>query len=1091
MIGKKYLEICTLAALLLIVNMYSSHSNIAITDHLIDHEATHLTDMYVQNLTKSSEDVITIGPYLQNVQMDSITVCFITSNATIATVEYGTDGNFQYSVSDSGAVSNHQIILNGLTPDTIYNYRIKVGNYTSMTYTFKTAQALVHPFKFFVYGDSRSNHTAHRTVVNQMLNFDGDFVLHTGDLVSDGSNPDDWPPFFDVINTLAANHTYYPCLGNHEDNSQYYYDYFALPGNERWYSFDYGQVHFIVLDTNDYTTYMQGSAQYQWLKNDLMANQEDWKFIFVMFHQPPYSGTNRDPNYLIRNTLVPLFEQYGVDLVFNGHDHYYCHSFKNNIHYVVTGGGGAPLYDPYENGDREWIIYAESTYHFIQVSVDNGYCTVRAIRADGTEIENFTISVENKAPGAVEVYAMDTYYDYGGSITVEWTQSSDDGGGEDDVLGYDLYRMDNLSMTWKLIASLPKGQTRYIDDSVMDGIDYYYLVVVTDGIYHVASNIFGPVQSYDDTVPEAPTNLVAEDVLGDNGGRIVLTWQRSPASDVMWYYIYRDTVADTTFPESTFIAQVPYTENSYTDTGLQNNIPYYYCVRAFDGTNLSPKSNVAGPVMARWDDAPYPPPYFTAMDVPDDDGGCIKLEWHLSPDDGKGDNDVVEYHIYRRTSGSAYGIVPNITVPKGTTEYLDSFVSDNVEYYYMIRAYDGYLESEAREYGPVRSINNHIPSPPTDLRAYNIRDRWLKLEWSRSPENFVVGYQIYINASPVAENIYYGKYEGEYDLLMEVEDPETGEKVRVVIDGLMESTMYSFKVVSYSNRSVTSNFEDSPSIIVTTLNPPTIGEITYYPEDVLNKPGFVFRIYVKINDLDGPDDIMSVTIDLTPLGLALNNMVDDGTHGDKVALDGIYTIEIEMPDGVKAGKYRFDVNATDMTLLSRTGVATITVKDYREFQDLGPEIKAKVPDKTIIYLYPGENITLKVVAIDPEDKGLEFSWYVNKVKVEGEGESYVFYAVNPGDYIVKVIVKDAGGNKRETFWSISVVTHTTESKEQEETEKTEIGSHSDNILVSVAIALVAIFIILIMVLYTLRSGRTNHKNKGDKEENNKKQERAS
>ena len=153
-------------------------------------------------------------------------------------------------------------------------------------------------------------------------------------------------------------------MGNHDvtyNNGKSFTDVFVNPPNatnpaerELYYSFDYGNAHFVILN-NYFAISSVGSSQYNWLKNDLAASSQFWKF--VVFHQPAYatdsSQSPRDDTNIVRN-LVPLFEQYNVDIVLSGHFHDYERMYPlqggqvstidaGGVVYVVTGGGGAGL----------------------------------------------------------------------------------------------------------------------------------------------------------------------------------------------------------------------------------------------------------------------------------------------------------------------------------------------------------------------------------------------------------------------------------------------------------------------------------------------------------------------------------------------------------------------------------------------------------------------------------------------------------------------------------------------------------------------------------------------------------------------------
>ena len=110
----------------------------------------------------------------------------------------------------------------------------------------------------------------------------------------------------------------------------------------------------------------------------------------VFFHIPPYSsGREHGSDLGVRAVMEPLFRQYGIDLVFNGHDHDYERSVANGITYIVTGGGGAPLYAKGQPDPAS--VYFTSTYHSVQVSVTGMTLTIAGARPDGIRFDEFTL----------------------------------------------------------------------------------------------------------------------------------------------------------------------------------------------------------------------------------------------------------------------------------------------------------------------------------------------------------------------------------------------------------------------------------------------------------------------------------------------------------------------------------------------------------------------------------------------------------------------------------------------------------------------------------------------------------------------------
>jgi hypothetical protein len=337
----------------------------------------------------SPAGIIAKGPYLQNVKMDEITVCVETDSATPCRVQYGEGDQLDMTAEGAAQATRHEVVLKGLKPATGYSYQVVCGDAKSEKSRFRTAVPPDRPFKFAVVGDTRSGHEVHRKICEQTAKWDPAFVLNTGDLVSDGQDPALWDTFFEVAGPLLRQAPYYPCLGNHEHNANLYFHYFVLPEKERWYSFDYGNSHFIVLDSNE--PFLSSESQRQWLSDDLTKANKNL-FTFVILHHPLFSATaglgRRMSARQVRQKLVDLFEEYGVDIVFCGHDHNYQRTFSNGVHYIVTGGGGAPLY---EVRPKWGFAVQEATHHWIQVEVNGPTAKIRAVRADGTQLDSFEI----------------------------------------------------------------------------------------------------------------------------------------------------------------------------------------------------------------------------------------------------------------------------------------------------------------------------------------------------------------------------------------------------------------------------------------------------------------------------------------------------------------------------------------------------------------------------------------------------------------------------------------------------------------------------------------------------------------------------
>jgi hypothetical protein len=216
-----------------------------------------------------------------------------------------------------------------------------------------------------------------------------DFYLHAGGLTARGPSMEAWDAFFTFEGGLMSKTTMFPSLGRYEENHYNYFHLFYLPNNERWYSFDYGNAHFICLEIDGYTDISSGSEQYRWLENDL-ANTDKWKFVF--FHYPPFSYGPEGSKPEARVTHA-LFAQNKVDIVFSGLDRNYQRFLVDGVTYIVTGGGGAALGDL--SGGAEFPpIYMEKAKHVMRITVAGNTLHGVALRSDplGSEMDPFTLT---------------------------------------------------------------------------------------------------------------------------------------------------------------------------------------------------------------------------------------------------------------------------------------------------------------------------------------------------------------------------------------------------------------------------------------------------------------------------------------------------------------------------------------------------------------------------------------------------------------------------------------------------------------------------------------------------------------------------
>ena len=367
-------------------------------------------------------DGVIAGPYLGNVTQTSAHVSWVTPGESTLTVRFWRMGQV---VGEARPVSHttpagiwHEAVLTGLEPGTRYNYTLAGGP----EHAFVTAPDDARPFTFLVFGDSRPGDRVDARpsdmawqVAGQIAEKDFVFALHTGDITAEGGRCEGelsgWEQYrrayLNLYGATLARAPFYLTPGNHDlawgtCGQEIFRDVFALPENapdadrESYYSFDWGNVHVISLNT--YLPLGAGSAQLEWLERDLAQNAQQW--TVVQFHEPVYTSGDHEPNLAAREAWVPLFEQYGVDLVFSAHNHTYertcpiragaCTTLvEGGVVYVVTAGAGPALHST--TGGWFSVLHL-SLYHFLTIDVDGGKLELSAWNWQGQLFDRYTMS---------------------------------------------------------------------------------------------------------------------------------------------------------------------------------------------------------------------------------------------------------------------------------------------------------------------------------------------------------------------------------------------------------------------------------------------------------------------------------------------------------------------------------------------------------------------------------------------------------------------------------------------------------------------------------------------------------------------------
>jgi len=335
------------------------------------------------------------GPMVQIGNTDgrtAVVIAWRTEEKSSSRIDFGATPDYGSSVSDLEPKTRHALVLPNLEPNRRYHYAISGNGQKLAASVFQTGKTKDRPFRFAVLGDSGSGSSRQRAVARQIERQDVDFIVHTGDVVYwDGKDRDYQKKFYRPYRTLISRIPIFPVLGNHDvmtANGQAWVDNFVLPGNERYYSFDYADASFIVMDSN-----RVDSDSARWLEQALAARTGVWKF--VVFHDPPFAARiDNNGNKRVRDLWVPVLERYRVDLVFSGHYHVYTRFRKRNgVTYIIEGVGGDHLRPKDLQGDTTNVVASDHReFGFGLVEVGARSVTMKHITETGKVVDSFLLA---------------------------------------------------------------------------------------------------------------------------------------------------------------------------------------------------------------------------------------------------------------------------------------------------------------------------------------------------------------------------------------------------------------------------------------------------------------------------------------------------------------------------------------------------------------------------------------------------------------------------------------------------------------------------------------------------------------------------
>lgn len=362
------------------------------------------------------------------------------SSESDAIIEYRQDGAdtiqtinaTDKAFTDDGSTTYiHEATVTGLMPNTKYEYRVGYSNIRrSDWYSLETAGASV--YDVLIYPDSQSgDYSQWEQIVKDSAyrNPRTDLYISMGDLVDNGEHDYQWRTWLNSIRPLSANVPLATTLGNHEmytldwkmREPYAYLNYFAVPpnGNEifnrRYYSYDFGDVHYVVLDTQLYESNHEDNhdihhpdlydVQIQWLRQDLAANTKKW--TVVLMHRDPFQyafdrpGASRAAGFDEEGVLfMPIFDEFNVDLVLSAH----LHSYRNRGHvrnfnrdasgplYILTGIAGDARRPKWKEHPLDvYVAPDRDKNNYMTMTVTPNKLIVKAFLPDGTQLDESVI----------------------------------------------------------------------------------------------------------------------------------------------------------------------------------------------------------------------------------------------------------------------------------------------------------------------------------------------------------------------------------------------------------------------------------------------------------------------------------------------------------------------------------------------------------------------------------------------------------------------------------------------------------------------------------------------------------------------------
>ena len=564
--------------------------------------------------------------------------------------------------------------------------------------------------RFAVIGDFGKASWYIGDVANRIKTWNPDFVVTTGDNNYELGRADTLDAnigqfFHEFISPYAGSYgagssvnRFYPSIGNHDWGDGYvsppnvtpYTDYFALPGNERYYDLVQGPVHLFAVDADPFEPdgITSTSVQAAWLQGRLTASTAPWKIVY--FHLPPYSSSAHASGNAEFGMRWP-FRQWGATAVMTGHHHVYERLLVENTPYFITGLGGYGK-DLFTFPRAESRFRSNVDYGAMLVTASPSRITFEFITRTGVLVEGYSIDAP-AGPGAPNNLVAQTVP--AGPVDLWWTDNAAD------EQGFVVERSDD-GVSFTEMTTVGPNVTSYSDPAVSTPATYYYRVHAFGPNGSTAASNVAVVG----TAPAlAATSLTATST---SSSAVQLTW--SAISGATGARVYRDS-------NGTFIiaAEVGPEVTAYTDPNRSPSTAYTYVVRGFNAAGESPSSNEASATTLT---RPPAPTGLTATAV---SASQINLSWTDNTGGALG------FKILRSTDGQTFSTAA--WVEAGVTSYANTGRTPATTYYYQIRAYEP-TGGESLSSNTASATTLPVLMAPSNLSATAASTSRIDLTWT-------------------------------------------------------------------------------------------------------------------------------------------------------------------------------------------------------------------------------------------------------------------------------------------------------------------------------------------------------------------------